>query len=187
MQFDLHLTTHISNFLFAVSWSRDLKPLSSFLLLMQLHQFHTHIFPRHTLSCQPPWTYITTMTLTVSLNLVHSLSHPSWHKSNVTFSDWSNENPNWSTGTSFRLLAPPRHLKQKYCNALFLTRKRQPIFIMALCLSTCKAGDKTADSAWVRLLDTGAEAVIRSVCVPPYSATQLSCRRSPVLNKARSL
>ena len=41
----------------------------------------------------------------------------------------------------------------------------------ALCLSTCKAGDKNADSAWLRSVYADAEEIMRSVCVAAYRVT----------------
>ena len=41
----------------------------------------------------------------------------------------------------------------------------------ALWLSTCKAGDKTADSAWLRPVSVDAEEIMRSVCVAAYRVT----------------
>ena len=59
--------------------------------------------------------------------------------------------------------------------------------ITALYLSTCKAGDKNADSAWLRLVYADIEDILRSVCVAAYrvpvDATWLGCRKNKVLNK----
>ena len=37
--------------------------------------------------------------------------------------------------------------------------------ITALCLSTCKAGNKNADSAWLKSVYAEAEEIMKSVCV----------------------
>ena len=42
------------------------------------------------------------------------------------------------------------------------------ISITALCLITCKAGDKNADSAWLRLVYADAEEILRSECAAAY-------------------